>query len=134
MSSQWLQLKCKFSPGPRHSHAACRLPGYMLLFGGECNGQPSNDIWRFHFGELQFFDGSCRDAFQSSVQFSATIWYFSYVSASSEFLALLSCLTTENYEPNNMTSFRRVLKLLLQSAFILMKITFGADHFMYGLT
>ncbi|KAK3930299.1 Actin-fragmin kinase, partial [Frankliniella fusca] len=37
-------------PGPLHSHAACRLPGCMLLFGGERAGQPSADLWRFHFG------------------------------------------------------------------------------------
>ncbi|KAJ1527117.1 hypothetical protein ONE63_008652 [Megalurothrips usitatus] len=40
----------KQGPGPLHSHAACRLPGCMLVFGGERAGQPSADLWRFHFG------------------------------------------------------------------------------------
>lgn len=50
VSSQWHQIRCKFSPGPLHSHAACRLPGYMLIFGGENSGHPTNELWRFHFG------------------------------------------------------------------------------------
>lgn len=40
----------KSGPGPLHSHAACKLPGCMLVFGGERAGQPSADLWRFHFG------------------------------------------------------------------------------------
>lgn len=40
----------KQGPGPLHSHAACKLPGCMLVFGGERAGQPSADLWRFHFG------------------------------------------------------------------------------------
>ncbi|XP_052124918.1 uncharacterized protein LOC113209152 isoform X2 [Frankliniella occidentalis] len=40
----------KQGPGPLHSHAACKLPGCMLVFGGERAGQPCADLWRFHFG------------------------------------------------------------------------------------
>lgn len=50
-TKKWFAVKCKFSPGPLHSHAACKLPSSMLLFGGERNGELVNELWRFHFGE-----------------------------------------------------------------------------------
>lgn len=45
------KVKPKNTPGPLHSHAACRLPSSMLIFGGERDGHPTNDVWRFSFGE-----------------------------------------------------------------------------------
>lgn len=38
------------NPGALHSHAVCKLPSSMLIFGGERGGQPNNELWRFHFG------------------------------------------------------------------------------------
>lgn len=52
MSKLWTNIKTKVNPGTLHSHAACKLPSSMLIFGGESNGHPSNDLWRFHFGKL----------------------------------------------------------------------------------
>lgn len=50
---EWSCIKNgKISPGPLHSHAACRLPGSMLIFGGETSGNLSNDSWRFSFGKI----------------------------------------------------------------------------------
>ncbi|CAH1154356.1 unnamed protein product, partial [Phaedon cochleariae] len=50
-SRTWYSVKCKVSPGPLHSHAACRLPSSsMLVFGGEKGGQNSNELWKFSFG------------------------------------------------------------------------------------
>ena len=38
-------------PGPLHSHSAVRLHSFMLLIGGEKQGNLSNEVWRFHFGK-----------------------------------------------------------------------------------
>jgi len=39
-------------PGALHSHAAAKLPGAMVIFGGEKDGNPASDVWSFHFGRL----------------------------------------------------------------------------------
>lgn len=52
LSRTWTTYsKQKHGPGTLHSHAACRLPGSMLLFGGESGGHAVNDVWKFHFGK-----------------------------------------------------------------------------------
>lgn len=48
----WVGIKTKVSPGPLHSHAACRLPSCMLVFGGERDGHSTNDLWKFSFSKL----------------------------------------------------------------------------------
>lgn len=48
----WCNIKTKSNPGPLHSHAVCKLPSSMLIFGGETNGLLLNDLWRFHFGKI----------------------------------------------------------------------------------
>lgn len=53
MSKSWTAVKTKLSPGALHSHAACKLPSSMLVFGGERDGQPINELWRFHFGKTE---------------------------------------------------------------------------------
>lgn len=53
VTKKWFAVKCKYSPGTLHSHAACKLPCSMLLFGGEKNGEIVNELWRFHFGEYK---------------------------------------------------------------------------------
>lgn len=45
-------MKTKVNPGPLHSHAACRFPSFMIIFGGERGGHPTNELWKFNFGEV----------------------------------------------------------------------------------
>lgn len=58
VSRTWQCIKCKISPGPLHSHAACKLPSSMLIFGGERNGQNCNELWKFSFGMSVFYKGN----------------------------------------------------------------------------
>ena len=50
VAKMWTNIRAKPGPGALHSHAACKLPSSMLLFGGEREGHPTNELWRFHFG------------------------------------------------------------------------------------
>ena len=50
VAKMWTNIRAKPGPGALHSHAACKLPSSMLLFGGERDGHPTNELWRFHFG------------------------------------------------------------------------------------
>lgn len=52
MTKKWVNIKVKVQPGPLHSHAACKIPSGMLIFGGERNGQLVDEVWRFSFGKL----------------------------------------------------------------------------------
>lgn len=63
MSRTWQCFKSKFNPGPLHSHAACKLPSCMLIFGGERNGQSCNDLWKFNFGMSRY------DLFEITLKF-----------------------------------------------------------------
>lgn len=48
----WSQIRTpsKLSPSARSGHAAARAGHYLYIFGGEADGHPTNDMWRFHFG------------------------------------------------------------------------------------
>lgn len=54
VSRTWSSIKTKQNPGPLHSHAACRLPSSMIVFGGERSGLPTNDLWKFNFCMSQY--------------------------------------------------------------------------------
>lgn len=63
MNQHWNKIKMPKSTGPRelHSHAAVFANQCMWIFGGEKSGKPSNDLWRYHFGELRYKAGSFDD-------------------------------------------------------------------------
>lgn len=48
----WSNIKTKLNPGPLHSHSCCKLPSFMIIFGGERNGEVCNDLWKFNFGKF----------------------------------------------------------------------------------
>ena len=52
VSRCWHPVRSKPGPGFLHSHSAVKLQGWMVLFGGEREGQTVNEVWRFHFGEF----------------------------------------------------------------------------------
>jgi hypothetical protein len=59
VAKMWTSVRARPGPGALHSHAACKLPSSMLLFGGERDGQPTNELWRFHFGMWEPGDVAC---------------------------------------------------------------------------
>ena len=52
VSRCWHPVRSKPGPGFLHSHSAVKLQSWMVLFGGEREGQTVNEVWRFHFGEF----------------------------------------------------------------------------------
>lgn len=50
VSKRWSAIKCKYNPGPLHSHSAVCVHSCMLIIGGEKSGNLSDEVWRFHFG------------------------------------------------------------------------------------
>ena len=52
VSRCWHPVRSKPGPGFLHSHSAVKLKSWMVLFGGEREGQTVNEVWRFHFGEF----------------------------------------------------------------------------------
>ncbi len=51
VTMQWTCVKCKpLGPGPLHGHSAVRVRSHMLVVGGEKQGNLSDEVWRFHFG------------------------------------------------------------------------------------
>ena len=52
VSRCWHPVRSKPGPGCLHSHSAVKLHNWMVLFGGEREGQTVNEVWRFHFGEF----------------------------------------------------------------------------------
>ncbi|KAL0882774.1 hypothetical protein ABMA27_016325 [Loxostege sticticalis] len=52
MSRVWTQVRtpAKLSPSARSGHAGLRAGAHLYIFGGEANGHPTNELWRFHFG------------------------------------------------------------------------------------
>lgn len=53
VSRTWTQVRtpAKLSPGARSGHAGLRAGAHFYIFGGEANGHPTNELWRFHFGK-----------------------------------------------------------------------------------
>lgn len=53
VSRMWTQVRtpAKLSPGARSGHAGLRAGAHFYIFGGEVNGHPTNELWRFHFGK-----------------------------------------------------------------------------------
>ncbi|XP_052741552.1 uncharacterized protein LOC112053901 isoform X2 [Bicyclus anynana] len=51
MSRVWTQVRTppKLSPSARSGHAGVRAGAHLYIFGGEANGHPTNELWRFHF-------------------------------------------------------------------------------------
>lgn len=48
----WTQVRTppKLSPSARSGHAGLRAGAHLYIFGGEVDGHPTNELWRFHFG------------------------------------------------------------------------------------
>ncbi|XP_053609629.1 uncharacterized protein LOC128674770 isoform X1 [Plodia interpunctella] len=51
ISRVWSQVRspAKLSPSARSGHAGLRAGAHFYIFGGEANGHPTNELWRFHF-------------------------------------------------------------------------------------
>ncbi|XP_039753188.1 tip elongation aberrant protein 1-like isoform X1 [Pararge aegeria] len=51
LSRVWTQVRTppKLSPSARSGHAGLRAGAHLYIFGGETNGHPTNELWRFHF-------------------------------------------------------------------------------------
>ncbi|GIY78358.1 hypothetical protein CDAR_179641 [Caerostris darwini] len=53
--NRWTNITSKFSPSPRHGHAAICYHDNIILFGGETeNGSLSNELWFFNVSSLQW--------------------------------------------------------------------------------
>ena len=51
VSRCWRPVRSRPGPGCTHSHTAVSMDNMMLVFGGEKESQPCNEIWGFHYGE-----------------------------------------------------------------------------------
>lgn len=51
----WTQVRtpAKTSPAARSGHAGLRAGAHFYIFGGEVDGHPTNELWRFHFGKCR---------------------------------------------------------------------------------
>ncbi|VVD04665.1 unnamed protein product [Leptidea sinapis] len=51
ISRVWTSVRtpAKLSPSARSGHAGLRAGAHLYIFGGEANGHPTNELWRFHF-------------------------------------------------------------------------------------
>ncbi|XP_026314040.1 leucine-zipper-like transcriptional regulator 1 [Hyposmocoma kahamanoa] len=51
LSRMWTQVRtpAKTSPAARSGHAGLRAGAHFYIFGGEVDGHPTNELWRFHF-------------------------------------------------------------------------------------
>ncbi|XP_045518420.1 rab9 effector protein with kelch motifs-like [Pieris brassicae] len=51
ISRVWTQVRtpAKLSPPARSGHTGLRAGAHLYIFGGETNGHPTNELWRFHF-------------------------------------------------------------------------------------
>jgi len=54
-SQSWSQLKCKPNPGPLVSPSMTKAFGSMFIYGGERNGKPTDELWRFSIGKIGVF-------------------------------------------------------------------------------
>ncbi|GBP66412.1 hypothetical protein EVAR_88746_1 [Eumeta japonica] len=48
---RWRQARtpAKLSPSARSGHACVRAGAHLYIFGGECEGRLTDELWRFHF-------------------------------------------------------------------------------------
>ncbi|XP_049873348.1 uncharacterized protein LOC126371937 [Pectinophora gossypiella] len=51
LSRMWTQVRtpARLAPSARSGHAGLRAGAHLYIFGGEADGHPTNELWRFHF-------------------------------------------------------------------------------------